>query len=282
MSTRVLCAVVLETMLLACAHAQRADDAPGPSAMKWGALTVRTIPRPENAPAGAMSHLRIEDKSGRVLADLKDVMVAGAKLRKLNGNRIPDLEVNMFSGGAHCCYTNYLFTQNGGFHRLLDLPGGQVEGIAAVQDYNHDGRAEIIMADNQTWAYYGDLPFAFCPSMALVIGWDGHRYVNQTARFPQRSLASAVTYQASLLATLHKSPKDDEDPEIRLEIRHGAALGYFANMLAVNRAAVARTWLTTHAPLETRQWLASNEPDIRRTVALWSKTVYSTRNSKQR
>lgn len=270
------CILLAATLVSATpALAQSADGSDRPSVLKWGALRVRTIARPADAPAGAVSHLRIEDKSGRFLADLNDVIVAGVTLRKLTGNPIPDLEVDMFSGGAHCCFTNYVFTQNGTFHRLIDLPGGQIEGIASLKDFNHDGRAEIIVVDNQTWAYYSDLAFAFCPSIALVIGWDGHRYVNQTARFPQPSLASARSYQSSLLATLHKSPREENDPEIRLELRHGAAIGYFANMLAVNRATAAKAWLKTHAPLETRQWLAGNEPDIRRTVARWSAAVYS-------
>lgn len=274
--------LLIATVLAATpASAQTNGNAGRPPVMKWGKLTVRTTERPADAPAGAMSHLRIVDRNGRVLADLKDAMVTGVTFRKLTRSRIPELEVNMYSGGAHCCYTNYVFTQAGGFHRLIDLPGGQVEGIAAVKDLNHDGRAEIIVVDTQTWAYYGDLAFAFCPSMALVIGWNGHRYVNQTARFPQRSLASATKYQASLMLALLTRAKDD-DREIRLELRHGAALGYFANMLAVNRASEAKEWLKGHAPLETRRWLSKNEPDIRRTIAVWSKSVYSPQTLRKR
>ncbi|HEY3411947.1 MAG TPA: hypothetical protein VGM51_02710 [Armatimonadota bacterium] len=267
---------VFALFAIAAAAAPRPSDSHPPESgtMKWGNLTVTVRQAPVGSFSEGKARVEIKDSKGKVLAALSDAIVANTAIREINGGGSPELVVNMFSGGLHCCFTNVVFTQDGGFRRLIDLPGGQIEGITAVKDLDGRGRPEIIMYDNNIWAYYDDLAFAYCPSMPLIIGWNGARYVNQTAKFPQQTLDSAKGYQADLLAALRK-PRKDDNPTWREERRHSAALGYFSNMLVVGKGSEAKAWLRNHAPRETGSWLSGHESEIRKTVVAWSKTVYS-------
>jgi hypothetical protein len=246
---------------------------PAQHTMEWGKLTVREIPPPEGAGPGAKCHVQVLDKAGKILVDLSDVFASDTALYELTGGGVEELEVNMYSGGAHCCYTNYVFTQDGGFRQLIDLPGGQICGIDAVKNIDGKGRPEIIVNDINTWAYFGGLAYAFSPAMPLIIGWNGKNYVNQTARFPQRSLDKARAYQRDLLSARRKDLGKDQD--IRPELCNAAALGYLANMLAIGKGKEADAWLRKNASKDTLAWLAENRTDIRRTMAKWSKADYT-------
>lgn len=266
---------VLALIAIPAAAAPRPSDSHPPESgtTRWGNLTVTIITPPEDGNSNANAHVKITNRSGKVLAYLSDRMVANIAIREINGGGRPELVVNMFSGGPHCCFTNIVFTQDGGFHRLIDLPGDNVEGITAVENLDKRGRPEIVMYDTNTWAYYY-LSFAASPSMPLVIGWNGARYVNQTAKFPQRSLEAAKAYQAGLLADLGK-PRKDDTPEWREERRHSAALGYFSNMLVLGKGSEAKAWLAKNAPRETRTWLAGHEAEIRSTIKRWLKQDFT-------
>lgn len=96
---------------------------------------------------------------------------------------------------------------------------------------------------------------------ALVLGWDGQKYVDQTRRYPERSRALAAEYRDRLLKALKQ--RGDEG---WLE-RQPAAAGYYANALALGEGEAAWKWLLARAPGDMKSWLRSEAKELRKAVA---------------
>lgn len=199
--------------------------------------------------------VQIQDRRGEVLREIwsSGKMLEDDNFVELTGGGTPELHIQTYSGGAHCCYVDYYFTQDGGLRNLLIFLGSN-SAIYEVKDLNGDGRPELI-ANNDTLAYFDDLSHGSSPYMTMVIGWDGKRYVDQTRRYPALARQEARKYQTELL----------EDP-IDYSLR-SVALGYYAISLVIGEGQAARAWLLKHADKETKEWLLSNEEELRRQLA---------------
>ncbi len=62
------------------------------------------------------------------------------KAKDINGNNIPDLVVENFSGGAHCCYEFWIYELGKDFSKLLELSG---DAEPKLVDLDNDGIYEI-------------------------------------------------------------------------------------------------------------------------------------------
>jgi hypothetical protein len=208
--------------------------------------------------------------------------LAEVRFVEITGGGIPELYVRTYTGGMHCCSTEYYFTQDGGLRNVLIFNGGN-HCITEVKDLNGDGRPELI-ADSDVFAYYDDLGFMGSPIVVLVIGWDGHRYRDQTRDYPTPARSRAQAYQAELLQLLtqpelwwlERLPEETRkwlvtsEADLRRYLattRKQLALGYYANMLVSGEDVAARAWLLERLPGETREWLVASETDLRRRLA---------------
>lgn len=223
----------------------------------WGSFTV--LAEKAGSEEFSPQRARILDSQGQLQREVRDERIADVSYPTL-ARKGPDLRVDGFSGGAHCCSTTYFFTQEGGLRNVLIFDGNN-GGINAVKDLNGDGRAEII-ASSDALAYFGGLPYAASPWLIMVIGWDGTRYADQTKRFPERSLKQAAQYRKDFLAALRQKGDTAED------MRRLAAAGYYANSLAAGKGPAEWSWLTAHAPAGTRKWLLKNRKDLLATPAI--------------
>ncbi len=179
--------------------------------------------------------------------------------------------VTGYSGGAHCCFTDYVFTADGGLRTLLIFEGGNGR-ISSVQDLDGDGSSELI-AHNDVLAYFDDLCYACSPGLTIVIGWDGRKFADRTRRFPQFARRDAAEERVRFLKAL---PKDDPYAE---DERRSAALGYFANMILLGEGPAARPWLLARAPESTRRWLVAEEGNLRKVLARTSRKICTTQQT---
>ena len=94
----------------------------------------------------------------------------------INGDSIPEVIAQEYSGGAHCCFTWHIFSA-GPTLREIPLPTeGHAEhfGGFPLVDVNHDGKFELRMWDF-TFAYW-KTSFASSPATELFYVWRDGQY----------------------------------------------------------------------------------------------------------
>jgi hypothetical protein len=191
---------------------------------------------------GFVERVQIRDGSGQVLREIRNLVARKEELHgfppgglggseievnfvEMAGGGLPELNIEAYSGGAHCCEVDYYFTQDGGLRNLLIFVGGNSEG-PKPRDLNGDGRPEFIVGSD-VLANFGELCYACSPWVQMVIGWDGKAYRDQTKAYPQLARKLAQGYRAEFLKLL-------SDPKLRERVfenfwpgyEDGAALGY--------------------------------------------------------
>ncbi len=233
------------------------DELKLPHKLAWGPYTV--LVEKESRDEFSPERLRIQDASGKVLREVRDQRVVSVALQEINGGGAPELYVQAFSGGAHCCSLDLYFTRDGGQVKNELLYQGDNYGMVAAKDLDGDGRPEFI-AGNDALAYFGGLSYAGSPSLTMIVGWDGKRYADLTRRFPERSRASMRRYQDEFLKAL-KSRDDFREERLR-----ASAAGCYGAALTIGTGETARQWVLARAPLSTRRWFLRSEKDLRRAV----------------
>jgi hypothetical protein len=241
----------------------RMFDVELPYQAPWG--PYRVVAEQEGTKALSPVRVRILDDAGHVLREVRDQFVLKIAFKDVTGGGFKELYLHTFSGGAHCCHTEYYFAREGGLSNLLIFEGRNSE-IIEVKDLNGDRRPEII-AGSDVLAYFDDLPYAVSPEISMIIGWNGSHYVDQTRLYPEPSRRLAREYRAAFRATLTRRGERAE------EERRAAAAGYYGNLLAVGAGTAARRWLLSHAPRATREWLLHEESDLRRAVASGARKI---------
>jgi len=88
------------------------------------------------------------------------------------------------SGGAHCCYTYFIYRK---VETQLKLIGSIYLGNSSepiFKDMDNDGIMEVLTLDDRL-AYFDDLCFACSPFLPLIICYRNNSFTNCTARFPE-------------------------------------------------------------------------------------------------
>ena len=248
-------AVLLGSMLALSLPRYDANQVPYRTA--WGpyTVTVESVGKGDLAP----QRLRILDRSGRTRIEVDDRQITDVETVPLTGRGSDDLHVTAYTGGAHCCSTDYFFSRRGGLHNVLVFGGGN-DGINAIRDIDGDGRPEVL-ASNDVLAYVGDLAYAGSPHLPLVLKWDGRRFVDRTARFPRLVMSRVGEFRKALVDNATKSGEEAD-----LERRYGAA-GYYGCMLLLGRGTEAARWVGRYLPPGDRAWFRRYRPEAREALA---------------
>lgn len=215
--------------------------------LPWGSYTVRI----EGSPGGGQVARILA--GGRTAVEIEGWLLS-ASFVEVTGKAPRELLVTDFSGGAHCCLTLYLFSQEGELRNLLYEELG--DGVFELRDLDGDGRSELVLT--RIYSYFGDLPFALSPGVVRVYAYDGMVFYEATRRFPRLSLREMEHYRKGFLEGKKRGD---------LEAMKGNALGYWANALVIGRGAAAKDWLMRNAPFEVRKWLLVNEEALLRSVS---------------
>ncbi|CAM3199110.1 hypothetical protein DEDE109153_03165 [Deinococcus deserti] len=201
-----------------------------PQVLKWGTLTVQVSPRDDARNTEAVAVVR---NGTRTVLKVTGWSLT-AELQPLRPGGRPELVISDFSGGAHCCQTVYLFTQDTGPVRNLGILDGGNYG-ATFTDLNRDGLKEILFASD-VLAYY-DWSYAVSPSLNTVLGWDGVRLADRTRAYSYVPAQEGARNLTDLKAML-KQPQPDV-PFLRARVG-----GYYGNMILAGRGLEAEQVLT--------------------------------------
>ncbi|MFC4453216.1 hypothetical protein [Deinococcus sonorensis] len=220
----------------------------------WGRYTLQFTPRPSPDDGTGTARLTLRDGTRTVLTVSEwDVQ---AELQPLRPGGQPELVVTAYSGGAHCCFTYLMYTQDQGALENLGVLNGTNYG-ARFADLNGDGTREIIVGlDNL--AYY-DWSFAGSPGMQAVLGWDGVRLADRTRAYPYVPAQEAAR-------NLERLRNNLADPTLEgLEGLAASASGYLDNMLLAGRGVEAERLLQTQIFPKSpalQRWFAAHRGDV--------------------
>ncbi len=101
----------------------------------------------------------------------------------ITGEGNPDLVFECYSGGAHCCFSTFLYDLGAEVKEIQVSPDSNCSGH--FQDLDGDAVLEFLTCDD-TFAYRY-CPYAGSPAVEVVLRYDGEgRYVPASWRFPGR------------------------------------------------------------------------------------------------
>jgi hypothetical protein len=117
----------------------------------------------------------------------------GSDIEEMNRWRIVDLIkggkkeliITQYSGGAHCCEYNWVYSCDGGLKEVLNSHDyGTLGFMAEPEDLNGDGTCELLF-QNLTFSYFHRCCYAASPANRIVLEYDTEveRYVVQNAKF---------------------------------------------------------------------------------------------------
>ncbi|HET6507593.1 MAG TPA: hypothetical protein VFG42_12460 [Baekduia sp.] len=173
------------------------------------------------------------------------------KVADLDGDGEPEVLVDTFSGGAHCCLTARLLTWNGTGYTPKDFNYGDVG--YQLKDLDHDGRPELVGCDPVfSGAFTAFAASAFPP---LVLHVERGRFVDVTRRFPSLVRKDAAARRKDL----RKAKKGDD-------VR-GILAAYVADQYLLGRPSVAARELTRQR--QARRVSASFKPYLLKKLHAW-------------
>jgi hypothetical protein len=153
------------------------------------------------------------------------------QVRDLNGDGEPEVLVDVFSGGAHCCALTEILRFTGSAYATLEAPWGNTG--YDLTDLDADGRPEFVGADDAFAGAFSSFAASFFP--ARILDYDpatSHGFRDVTRGFP-----SAV--RKNVRRALH---------ELRSARRHhyetlGIVAAYAADLYLLGRGREVRPYL---------------------------------------
>jgi hypothetical protein len=124
------------------------------------------------------------------------------KVADLDGDGEPEILVDVFSGGAHCCLTARLLTWNGTGYTPKDIDYQDVG--YQLKDLDGDGRPELVGSDPVFSAAFTAFAGSGFPPWVLDV--DHGTTVDVTRKYPKLVRADA----SSWLKLLRKAKRDDD------------------------------------------------------------------------
>ena len=94
----------------------------------------------------------------------------------------PEVVVDLYWGGAHCCTIGLVYSFDGAGYRIAEHNFGD-PGFR-LADLGDDGRTEFLTADDRFAYRYTAYAFSVLP--VRVLAWDGSRLSDETAAYPDR------------------------------------------------------------------------------------------------
>jgi hypothetical protein len=249
----------------------RPEDAPGAiertESFAWGRYTLKIF-HFASSESGEIAQIRDGDRVLREVGAPSILEDREGLFRDWTGDGVPELRLTASSGGAYCCYVEYLFDRTRGVENALMLRSreyhltkgwvfGNRDFVASNQllrDLDGDGRPEIVVENDAIQYVNGATHGA---TTLQVLSWDGRRYLDASKRFPKIARERERAYRRIL------------DKEFGTQYWFfDAAAGYYAEALLAGDRDEARAWIAAHAPVDRvhpkggADWLAETGPEI--------------------
>jgi hypothetical protein len=106
----------------------------------------------------------------------------------INGDKIDEIVIESYSGGAHCCFNTWIFAIKDSLEPLLKID--MCEFGDRIVDLNNDSIPEILTWDN-AWASWRTANTQYTAYIPLVIwSWDKDRYRVANIKFADYLISS--------------------------------------------------------------------------------------------
>lgn len=124
----------------------------------------------------------LKGKTGTV-ATFNDAMGNVAWCKDITGDKIPEINISMFTGGAHCCFTQYVYSLTTPPRKILVADTAHSDMLEPKQ-LDGQGPLELISAD---WRFAYAFGMSFAESIALpeVYSFVNGQYLVNTRAFPK-------------------------------------------------------------------------------------------------
>jgi hypothetical protein len=214
--------------------------------------------------------LRVTAPDGSVILDINRPLAPGERLTPrwcgdvLNdGSRV--LAYEIFSGGAHCCFSESVVQLAPGGRHLLDVELGN-GGLGQPQQLGDGGPHELI-ASSDVFAYFDDLSFAASPFMPLIYAYDGQQYVEATRQFPDVIKADIDQANAALEEAVSRPVPPKTPPQFALQEQKSIALRLYGLHVLLGDADEALPNIQQRVAPDVATWLGANAPSATEAMA---------------
>jgi hypothetical protein len=202
---------------------------------------------------------RVIDRGGRCVREVRSQRIGSIDTVMLGDGMDSALSVTTRpEGNAVNEVWQYIFVRGRhGIRNLLIVQGGvfgdDIDG--SVRDLDHDGHAELVVDSPAPLEYLSKLCHACCPSVVLIIGRNGHRYVLRNRHFARFARRKAREYRIRLMEAMRR--KEVVDTECL-----ASAIGYYANLWTIGEGRKARHWLMRRLPASARRLYLGSEAEV--------------------
>ena len=148
-------------------------------------------------------------------------------VRDLNGDGEPEVLLDLYSGGAHCCSSTRLYAFDGRSRRYDVLSHDWGSSGYRIEDLDGDGRLEFVTADDRF--SYAFTYYAASRRPPRYFRYERGRFVDVTKKFPARIEADAADIWK---AFSEAAPSDPTGNDVR-----GLAAAYVAEQCLLDRCA---------------------------------------------
>ncbi len=118
-------------------------------------------------------------------------------IRDLDGDGEPEVLVDLYTGGAHCCFSTVVFRYDGRRYRSSSVLWG--DPSYELRDLNHDGKPEFVTADDRF--AYAFTAYAFSALPLRIEDYDHGRFLDVTDEYPAQLRAEAAFERSEYLKT---------------------------------------------------------------------------------
>jgi hypothetical protein len=116
----------------------------------------------------------------------------------LEHNGQPDVLLDLYSGGAHCCWIEQIFSFDPGTMTYAATQHDFGDPGEEVVDLRHDGRYEFLTADD--WFAYEFTDFAASGLPIQILTFSGRHFFNVTRQYPKLVARDAARWMKAFNA----------------------------------------------------------------------------------
>lgn len=228
-----LSAALLVTGLMGAGHAQTSK----PTTQKCGNYTVTT--QPITSEEYQQEKITLKGLKG-VITSLEDWSVDVGWCKDVTGDGVPEVDLQTFTGGAHCCFMHTVYSLTTPPTKLLEVGTAHTDALDPRQ-LDGKGPLELVTAD---WRFAYGFGMSFAESLALpeVYSYVNGHYVVNTRAFP------------ALINSWFSDIKKPEDAY--------SALGLTSKLLLLGKESQIEATLKD-APADIKEWITGYMPEIR-------------------
>jgi hypothetical protein len=214
--------------------------------------------------------LRATRASGPAVLDFAQPLATGERLiprwcGDVLGDGSQALAYEMFSGGAHCCFSAHVVLLQPGARELLDLDLGN-GGLGQPTQLMEGGPLQLI-GGSDVFAYFDDLSFAASPFMPLIFSYDGQEYFEATRLFPDYLRAQAAMAEAELDDAVALGTPAEVPVPLRYQEQESGALRLYGLHVLLGDADRALPSIQARVAPPVSDWLGANAPAAAAAIA---------------